>query len=338
MAIQRHSTGQGCLKHPATYGSAPKASTTESFLREFRNDILNGLLGRPKTLPCKYFYDSLGSQLFDEICLQPEYYPTRTELEIMHRAVPEIRDRVGPGSQLVEFGSGSSIKTKLLLAALHRPLEYIPVDISAEYLKKTATGLSQEFPDIKILPIAADFTKPNLAPLLPQSYSRRVIYFPGSTIGNFTPLQSKELLSEIRKLAGKRGQLLIGVDLKKSPAILNAAYNDRAGITARFNLNLLTRINRTLEANFDLHAFKHQALYNEELGRVEMHLISLKTQEVSIGRQVIEFVKGETIHTENSYKYSLDEFGEIASEARFQLQHYWLDPDQLFSVQLFDAV
>jgi dimethylhistidine N-methyltransferase len=299
---------------------------------EFRQSVLRGLAGARKSLECKYFYDERGSALFDEICRQPEYYPTTIETGILERCAAGIAGVTGPGAELVELGSGASLKTRIVLRALQRPARYVPVDISAEYLQGAAASLAGEFPDLDIRPVIADFTAPFRLPAR-VSGQPRLVFFPGSTIGNFHPRDAARFLGKTcRELSADA--LLIGVDLKKDRAVLDAAYNDAAGVTAAFNLNLLERINRELDANFDLGAFGHQAGYVERRGRIEMHLRSLRDQEVRVAGRKIHFAAGESIHTENSYKYSVDEFRELATRSGWQMTHSWLDDRALFAVYL----
>jgi len=299
---------------------------------EFQRSVLRGLSAPRKSLECKYFYDERGSALFDEICRQPEYYPTAVETGILEHCAAGVADLTGPGAELVELGSGASLKTRIVLRALQRPARYLPVDISAEYLQAAAASLADEFPDLKVRPVVADFTAPFRLPAR-ISGQPRLLFFPGSTIGNFHPRDAAQFLGKTcRELSADA--MLIGVDLKKDRAVLDAAYNDAAGVTAAFNLNLLERINRELDANFDLDAFEHRAGYVERRGRIEMHLRSLRDQEVRVAGRKIHFAAGESIHTENSYKYSVDEFRELAARARWRMTHSWLDERALFSVYL----
>jgi dimethylhistidine N-methyltransferase len=299
---------------------------------EFLASVLRGLLAPRKFLECKYFYDERGSELFDEICRQPEYYPPAVETGILERCAAEVATLAGPGAELVELGSGASLKTRIVLRALDRPARYVPVDISAEYLTATAAILAGAFPDLKVRPVIADFTAPFQLPPRAGGASR-LLFFPGSTIGNFHPRDAARFLgTTCRELSADA--MLIGVDLKKNPAILDAAYNDEAGVTAAFNLNLLARINRELGAGFDLSAFAHHAAYVERRGRVEMHLRSLRDQVVAVAGREIRFAAGESIHTENSYKYSVAEFRELAARSRWQVSHVWRDDRELFSVYL----
>lgn len=303
---------------------------------DFEEEVLTGLQVSPKTLPPKFFYDEVGSGLFDAICRTPEYYPTRTETAIIRDNAAAIASALGRGSMLIEPGSGTSAKVRLLLDAL-KPHIYMPMDISKAFLKKEAAKLAAEFPWLDVYAVCADFSVAMDIPLRPEGV-RRVAFFPGSSIGNFEPEDASAFLQNIRTMVGRGGGLLIGVDMKKDEAILNAAYNDAAGITARFNLNLLTRINRELAADFDTSAFAHHAFYNADAGRIEMHLESLKDQTVRVAGRAIRFRDGETIHTENSYKYSEDEFARLAAKAGFRLDTRWQDKDGLFSLFYFRAV
>lgn len=295
----------------------------------FLEDVLAGLSRPQKALSPKYFYDEQGSALFEQICELPEYYPTRTEMEMMRARGPEIAERIGPGSVLIEYGSGSGRKTRMLIEAA-RPADYVAIDISEVQLRAAAEALAVAYPGVAVAAVCADYTRAFALPQL--ATGRRVIFFPGSTIGNFTVADARAFLRLACAQAGPGGAMLVGVDLKKDSRVLNAAYNDEQGVTARFNLNVLTRINRELGADFDLDSFRHHAFYDEALGRIEMHLVSLREQKISIAGRVIDFLKDETIHTENSYKYSVDEFQGLAREGGFVPEHCWLDPAGLFSM------
>jgi dimethylhistidine N-methyltransferase len=298
----------------------------------FRNDVLVGLSQTPKRLPCKYFYDRRGSMLFDAICAQPEYYLTRTEQHIMQRHSQEVAAELGPAVALIEFGSGSSIKTNYLLKHLERPATYVPVDISREHLLSTAERLQREFSDLKIQPVCADFTADFELPAACDEALRRVVYFPGSTIGNFEPTSAVRLLNRIARLCGPGGGLVVGIDLVKDPATLERAYNDAAGVTAEFNLNLLMRINRELRANLDLDAFEHVAIYDDRLQRMDIRLVSRRDQQVRVNGNTIDFREGEAIHTEYSHKYTIDRFTRLAREAGLKLRRSWSDEQRYFSV------
>jgi dimethylhistidine N-methyltransferase len=305
----------------------------EPRLASFYDEVISGLRQDAKTLPCKFFYDERGSQLFDDICELPEYYPTRTEMAIMETYIDEMVALLGPGCRLVEYGSGSSLKTRILLDHAKDLASYVPMDISREHLMKSARDLASTYPHLEVLPVCADYTQEFSLPLGVHPVTHSVVYFPGSTIGNFHPRQAIPFLQQIADVCGKGGGLLIGVDLKKSPQILEPAYNDEQGVTAAFNLNLLTRINRELDGTFDLAQWEHYAFYNPFLGRIEMHLVSLRDQQVHIGAEAICFDEDEMIHTECSYKYGLDEFAALAGLAGWQVQQVWTDADQRFSVQ-----
>ncbi len=301
---------------------------------EFLREALAGLLSTPKTLPCKYFYDEHGSALFDAICELEEYYPTRTELAIMQRHVAEMAKHIEPGDVLVELGSGSSVKTRLLLDVLPFLGAYVPVDISREHLEMTAERLRFSYPELTVAPVAADYTELFAVPVAPPPGRHAIAYFPGSTIGNFAPAEAVEFLSRIRALCGEGSRLLIGIDLRKDESVLNAAYNDARGITAAFNMNLLARLNRELGADFNLDCFAHQAGFNAAESRIEMHLVSLGEQEVHLGGQTIRFTDGETIWTESSYKHTLAAFQELAAQAGYRTEAVWSDPREWFSVQM----
>jgi L-histidine Nalpha-methyltransferase len=300
---------------------------------QFRSDVLTGLSRSPKEIPSKYFYDARGSTLFDRICELPEYYLTRTEISIMRRHAGSMAEALGPHCLLVEYGSGSSVKTPILIEALRHPAGYVPVDISREHLFSSASCLARRFPNLDIKPIWADFTETfDLRNANPEMH-RAVVYFPGSTIGNFTPDQADKLLKDMARLVGPGGALLIGVDLHKPAEIVEAAYNDRAGVTADFNLNLLARINRELGGNFHLDSFAHRAFFDREQSRIEMHLVSKKKQVVRIGRAAIALSDGESIRTEYSHKYCPEHFARLARQAGFEMQKIWMDDQRLFSVQ-----
>jgi dimethylhistidine N-methyltransferase len=300
-------------------------------------DVVAGLSGSPRTLPSKYFYDEAGSALFDRITELDEYYLTRTETEIMRAHVTEIADVIGPRALVVEPGSGSSVKTRILLDHLQDPVGYVPIDISGEHLRATAAVLRRRHPSIPILPLEADFTRPLTLPTPPRSPERRVVYFPGSTIGNFTMLEATRLLARMRRLAGPGGAVLVGFDLLKNRALLLAAYDDAEGVTARFNLNLLAHLNRELGADFDLSGFEHRAQFNEEASRIEMHLVSVRPQTVHIGDHTFSFDAGEVIVTEHSHKYSPEAFAELAASAGLEATASWTDEDDLFCVQLLEG-
>ena len=304
---------------------------------EFRDAVLSGLMQPQKAIPCKFFYDLEGSRLFEAICETPEYYPTRTELAILAGAAPAIAGLVGAGCAIVEFGSGAGIKIRTLLDALESPAAYVPVDISRSHLIAAAEALAADYPELHIAPVCADYTKPFLLPAVGQGRPPWLGFFPGSTIGNFSPPQAAGFLSQVRRLLGEGGMMLVGVDLKKDRAVLEAAYNDAAGVTAAFNLNLLARIDRELDGDFGHTEFGHRAIYDPVQGRIEMHLVSAEDQTVQVAGHAFRFAAGETIHTENSYKYSLDQFRRLAQSAGWRPAEVWTDPDRLFSLHLLTS-
>jgi dimethylhistidine N-methyltransferase len=308
---------------------------TSEHASDFARALLDGLSADPKSAPCKYFYDVEGSALFDRICELPEYYPTRTELGLLTRYGTEISQLIGEDVALIEFGAGSLKKIDLLLDALAHPRAYVPIDISGDYLRAMAARLKTQRPALSVLPVVADFTRPLALPLLSDDV-RRVGFFPGSTIGN---MDNAEALAFLRKAAAmlKGGGLLIGVDLVKDPAILHAAYNDAAGVTEAFNKNLLARANRELDAGFDLDAFAHYAFYNPGPRRIEMHLMSLVKHRVPIAGHIVEFAQGETIHTENSHKYTIEDFYTLAACAGFAPRQSWCDEHRLFSLHWLEC-
>jgi dimethylhistidine N-methyltransferase len=303
---------------------------------DFARDVIEGLTARPKRLSPKYFYDETGSRLFEEITALPEYYPTRCELAILRQHAADMAGLLPAKTALIEFGSGSSKKARLMLDAAPAIAAYVPVDISSQWLTQEAARLRRDYPRLAVLPVAADFTQ---AFHLPRSLATlaRAGFFPGSTIGNFEPHQAAAFLRHAAGILGEDAILIVGIDLVKDIATLNAAYNDRAGVTAKFNLNLLTRINRELGADFDLATFSHQAFYNRERQRIEMHLASRRRQQVNVCGRIIEFRGGETIHTENSYKYTIDSFGALARGCGWTPVAAWSDPDGYFSVQALRA-
>ncbi len=292
----------------------------------FLEDVIAGLSLPQKSLAPKYFYDAAGSRLFERICRLPEYYLTRAELALTRAHLAAIARFAGRGCELVEYGSGASHKSRLLIRAL-RPKAYLPVDISASALEQAAARLAREFPWLRIVPVRADFSRPLEIPA--GARGRRVAYFPGSTIGNLTPEEAHAFLARSR---GQAGRMLVGTDLKKDANVLHAAYNDARGVTAAFNLNLLARINRELGGDFDLKRFSHYAFYNAALGRIEMHLVSLGKQTVRLGRHSFGFQRGESIHTENSYKYAAEEFRALAARAGFRAKKAWTDREARFAL------
>jgi dimethylhistidine N-methyltransferase len=307
--------------------------TGRSPLAQFHDDVLAGLSRQPKELPCKYFYDARGSELFDRICELPEYYLTRTELAIMCQHASEMADALGCRCLLVEFGSGSSVKTPLLLEHMREPAGYVPVDISREHLFASAAAIRRRFPGLEVRPLWADFTEPFALPQIRGRVDRRAVYFPGSTIGNFGPDEAVALLARMAGLVGPGGGVLIGMDLRKAAAVVEPAYNDAAGVTAAFNRNLLARINRELGADFDVGQFAHRAFFDESHSRIEMHLVSRRRQVVHLGGAVVRFARGESIRTELSYKYSRVAFASLAGAAGLAVRRVWTDAGGLFSVQ-----
>ncbi|HYC02434.1 MAG TPA: L-histidine N(alpha)-methyltransferase [Azospirillaceae bacterium] len=305
---------------------------TAPVVQDFRASVLEGLSSHPKRLEAKFFYDAEGSRLFDLICELPEYYPTRTEIGIMERHGAEMAALIGRRCQLVELGSGSSVKVRPLLERLEDPAGYVAVDISRDHLIASADALARDYPELEVMALCADYTQ-GLAVPPPggEGEFRRVGYFPGSTIGNMDPVEAQAFLVALRPaLTG--GGLLIGVDLRKDPQVLHDAYNDSQGVTAAFNLNLLARINRELDGGFDLAAFEHKAFYDEALGRIEMHLVSRRDQIVTVAGRRFAFAAGETIHTENSCKYSVEGFRDLARRAGYAPAACWTDDKNLFSV------
>jgi len=297
----------------------------------FVHDVIAGLTARPKRLPPKYFYDETGARLFEQITALPEYYLTRCELEILRERARDIARFFPAPSALIEFGSGSSKKMRILLAAAPAIAAYAPVDISSEMLIQEANELRRDYPRLAVLPVEADFTKPFALPAAAAGMAHTG-FFPGSTIGNFEPDEARAFLRHAGRMLGRGAALIIGVDLVKDPSILHAAYNDEAGLTAKFNLNLLARINRELGGNFDLASFEHRAFYNSERHRIEMHLVSKKLQKVSVAGRDVEFRAGETIHTENSYKYTLEHFTALARAAGWASVAVWTDAGKNFSI------
>jgi dimethylhistidine N-methyltransferase len=303
----------------------------------FATEVLAGLSSSQKRLPCRFFYDDLGSRLFEEITKLPEYYPTRTEAAILNAHAPEMVEDIAQGDVLVEFGSGSSLKTEILLEQLPQLGAYVSIDVSPSALREAAHRLSRRFLNLDVRPITADFSYPVALPDDLANCSKTG-FFPGSTIGNLTPVEAQRLLRVFRAMLSPGGRLIVGVDLKKDMRTLVSAYADSSGITAAFNLNLLARINRELGANFDLQAFDHMALYNQVHGRIEMHLVSLIDQDVVIRGRRFHFGIGDSIHTENSYKYSVGQFRDMARAAGWLPRRVWTDRNTLFSVHELVAV
>ena len=299
---------------------------------EFLDDVLAGLRASPKQLPSKYLYDERGSRLFDDICQLEEYYLTRSEDQIIKKYAQEMADQIGPGVMLVEYGSGSSTKTRALLQTLAKPVAYVPVDISREHLSRTAGRLSQDFPTIEVLPVCADFTKPFALPSSGQLQTHTAVFFPGSTIGNFERHAARAMLKQIADLCGSGGGLLIGIDLQKDVDVIESAYNDAQGVTAQFTLNMLRHINRELGGNFALENFRHQAVYDSGEDRVEISLVSRRDQRVALDDQSILLEEDEQIITEYSHKYTIDGFAALAAEVGLTLRRSWTDDRQMFAV------
>jgi dimethylhistidine N-methyltransferase len=295
--------------------------------------LIEGLRQPQKMISPKYFYDETGSKLFDDITQLPEYYLTDTELGIMEAHIDEMANVIGERASLIEFGAGSGMKTRLLLEHMHAPAAYVPVDISEEHLLDSQQRIQEDFPDIEILPVAADFLHPFDLPNPATMPRRNIVYFPGSTIGNFEEEDALDLLRVMHGEAGEGGALLIGVDLQKDPAVIDAAYNDSAGVTAEFNLNMLRHLNREFGSDFDIDAFEHRATYKPGEGRVVVELVSSREQEARVGDARIDFARDESIITEYSHKYTLDGFAAMAKEAGFSVDKVWTDAREWFSVQ-----
>ncbi|TMJ00241.1 MAG: L-histidine N(alpha)-methyltransferase [Alphaproteobacteria bacterium] len=309
------------------YSARHEAAASDSFAAH----VIHGLSDSSKWLSAKYFYDAAGSALFEQITDLPEYYPTRTELRILHDHAREMAGYIPLSAALVEFGTGSTRKARILIDAAPQLAAYVPVDISAEFLNQEAVAVRRDFPWLAVLPLVADFTRDFDLPS--QIRSRpRVGFFPGSTIGNFEPDDAAEFLRQAGRILGVGATMIVGVDRIKDTAVLNAAYDDAAGVTAKFNLNVLTRMNRELGGNFDLSAFRHRAFYNAEEHRIEMHLESLKDQSATVAGRTFDFRKGETIHTENSYKYTVESFRTLAEAAGWRPVATWTDEKDYFAV------
>ena len=300
------------------------------------DEVLRGLRSSPKTLPPKLFYDAVGAELFERITTVPEYYPTRAEREILAGHVTEIATLAGPRVALVEYGSGAGVKVRLLLDALVEPAAYVPIDISGDQLARVAGEIAAAYPHVAVRPLCADYTAPLQLPALATGV-RRVAFFPGSTIGNFRPPEATAFLRRIRRTVGDDGALLLGVDRRKDPGVLTAAYDDAAGVTAAFNLNMLHRLNREFGADFDVARFEHQARFNEAMSRIEMHLVSLERQTVRVGGERVRFEAGESIWTESSYKYDRGRLQDLVSSAGFTHTRLWTDSGERFWVAFLSA-
>src|SRR5215475_11031592 len=319
--------------HPLT--AIQPASAVQPATSDLLADVTAGLSSDPRTLPCKYFYDERGAALFQKICELPEYYVTRTEIDILDKHRTEIASQIGPNIELIGLGTGAGTKTRILIEALEKPAVYIPVDISAKQLRKSAASFRKTSRDLEILPVCADYLQPVVLPSPSRKPSRNIVYFPGSTIGNFEPDEAVQFLRRIANVCRGGGGLLIGVDLKKDRQVLEAAYNDSAGVTAQFNLNLLQRINRELGADFDLDQWRHLAIYNSNAGRIEMHLISEADQVVHLDGHKFHFRRSDKIITEFSYKYAPGEFAALAGKTGFEFIRMWNDNARLFGIFYF---
>ena len=320
------------------YGENTETYTAEkqsaSIAPTFRESVYAGLAMPKKTLPCCWLYDTRGSELFEQITELPEYYPTRTEVGILTANVNEISEAIGPYASMIEFGAGAGTKTRLLLSALDKPKSYVPIDISADFLETAMKRLAADYPAIDITPIVADFTSPDAFNQSKLPGGNRIGFFPGSTIGNLSDTEISDFLSGAKKGLGESAQFLIGIDLVKSTDVLVPAYDDAAGVTAAFNLNLLARINSEINGDFNLDNFKHEARWNTEKSRIEMHLVSLAEQTVRIGDQTFLFQEGETIHTENSRKFTLEHFSALVEQSGWQLKQSWTDENAYFCLAL----
>ncbi len=315
-------------KKPNVIAAEPSGDLTQS--------VLDGLKKPQKELSPVWFYDELGSFLFDNISELPEYYLTRAEIAIMRQHAPEMAQHIGRDAAIIELGSGTSLKTRLLLDQIEMPATYVPVDIAREHLLDAAGAIARDYPDLRVLPVCANFAQEFALPAYIANAERRVVYFPGSTIGNFDLADTQRLLTRIRGMIGGSGAVLIGVDLRKDPRVLHRAYNDDAGVTAEFNLNALRHLNRELNADFDLDAFEHAAIWVENKSRIEMHLVSKHDQKVHIGDEELKIRQGEHIRTEYSHKYTLESFADLVANADLSVTRVWMDPQKQFSVQLLE--
>ena len=302
----------------------------------YRDEVVAGLTASPRTLPPKLFYDARGARLFEQICELEEYYLTRAELSILGGCASELAARIGPDAALVEYGSGAGLKVRLLLDAMQSPAAYVPIDIANEQLHEVARNLSGCYPRLRIRPVAADFTAPLVLPEIPR-VARRVAFFPGSTIGNFHPVEAAAFLRRVRRTVGSNGAMVIGLDRRKRVKRLLAAYDDRAGVTAAFNLNILTRLNRELAADFDVSSFRHRAVWNDEASRIEMHLESSRAQHICVGGVALSLARGETIWTECSYKYDRERLEELVTLAGFRVARLWTDDGNDFWVAYLEV-
>jgi dimethylhistidine N-methyltransferase len=322
------------MHRPTACAASRRAAEHEPLLRE----VLDGLRAGQPTLPCKLFYDEYGSQLYEQITALDEYYPFRAEVEILERYGPAIARALGEGVLVVEYGSGSSVKTRLLLDCLHACAGYLPIDISREHLAQAARGIARHYPDLPVEHLCADFTEPLRLPAHFTAQRRRVAFFPGSTIGNFDPPAATRLLRNIRDLVGAGGRLLVGVDIPKDRATLERAYDDPHGVTARFNRNILTHINRLFGADFDPDCFHHEAIWNPQRSRVEMHLRCIRDHDATLAGERIAFRRGQSIWTESSHKYPPERFQEICAMAGFAAETVWFDDRERYTLHLMRAV
>lgn len=304
---------------------------------DFKAEVLKGLRAKPRSLPAKFFYDDTGSHLFEQITELPEYYLTRTEIGILEREAESMVDCFGEDFTLIEFGSGNSRKVRILLDAGLSAREYMPVDISESFLRDGAAEIYRQYPNLDVTAVCADYTTMSSLPLMSER-GKRVVFFPGSTIGNLTNEEARAFLANTARLLVRGDAMLVGTDLRKDIAILHAAYNDSAGVTAEFNRNVLRRINRELGARIDVESFAHVAFFNEAESRIEMHLRSELAQRIEVAGEHFDFAAGETIHTENSYKYDLEEFRRLTEGTGFAVVRHWTDPESLFAVQLLEVV
>jgi len=317
-------------------GPAPELDDQTPEHEHALRELLHGLSQPAKWISSIYFYDAEGSRLFDRITGLPEYYPTRTEVSILRDRGAEMAQAIGPGAMVIEPGSGAGEKVRLLLHALEEPVAYVPIEIAREHLSNSAQALAQDFPRLEVLPVWADFTRELEIPLAERRAWRRVVYFPGSTLGNFEPDDAVALLHNFADMVGEGGAALIGVDLAKDAALIEPAYNDSQGVTAQFNRNMLVHLNRRFGADFDPDAFAHRAFYDIDEGRIEMHLVSRREQTVHLGGREIHFDEGESIHTESSYKYGDERFAALAEKGGFRLVKTWKDREGLFSVRYLE--
>lgn len=302
-------------------------------ISDFRDEVLTGLSKNQKEICPKFFYDDNGSKIFDQICELEEYYPTRIESELLRNHCSEIADLIGDSCLVIEYGSGSSEKICILLDNIKKPLVYMPIDISKQHMITASSKIAEIYPELDVLAVCADYTSKMLLPEYDQNtVKKKVIFFPGTTIANLEHVEAVKLLKQSATIVGLGGGMLIGVDMRKDPQVIHAAYNDAKGVTAAFNLNLLVRMNRELEANFNLNSFNHYAFFNLKEGRIEMHLVSLKDQIVTVAGQKFKFIEGESIHTENSYKFSMEEVKDLSEECGFKLIKAWSDDSNYFSI------